>query len=216
MIVQLRGTSGSGKSTVVYTLMKRFKTAALQLALPNQKAPCAYQISIPRGKPLFVLGPYNTPCGGCDALPSDTVIVRKLIEILSPKGHVLLEGLLMSGYYGEFGRWSERYGGDFVLAFLNTPLHVCLERIAARRRARGDKRPLDPTNTASKFRSVWDTYDRVRLPPESAQGRKQVIHGAARRCIIIDYRRATEQLLHLLTDGRQGKDNGRHLRPLEC
>lgn len=198
-VLNLRGTSGSGKSTVVYDLMKKFKVKELSPKVAVRKQPCAYSIMIPRCPDLFVIGPYRTACGGCDGLPN-TAMVMELVDLYAGEGNVLFEGLLMSGYYGAVGEWSEKYKNDFIFAFLNTPLDTCIERVQARRRARGDERPLNPAATVDKFKSGWGTYDRI------------VEMG--RRVVVIDHRASTDQVLHLLTKGKHGKDNGRHLRPL--
>lgn len=211
MILNLRGTSGSGKSSVAYEILNKFPHKIVDLGL-TKKPPSGYLVSITKQRPLFIVGPYSTPCGGCDALPSGMEEVEAMIEKYHVRHHVFLEGLLMSGYYGNFGRWSERYGNDFIFAFLNTPLEVCLDRVAARRKARGDTRPLNPTNTVTRFNTVWGLYDRMRLPPHESTAR-QKIHDQARRCEVIDYRCPTDQVLSLLTNGKIGRDNGRHLRP---
>lgn len=211
-VLNLRGTSGAGKSRVAYKILKQFPHTSVDLKL-TKKPPSGYLVHLSKKQQLFIVGPYNTPCGGCDALPSGMEEVEAMITRYYPHTPVFLEGLLMSGYYGNFGRWSERFGNDFIFAFLNTPLEVCLDRIAVRRKQRGDSRPLDPTNTVTRFHTVWGLYDRMRLPPEAATAR-QKIHGMARQCTVIDYRDATNQVLSLLTNGKHGKDNGRHLRPL--
>src|SRR5262245_515887 len=100
MLINLRGTSGSGKSTVVRNLLAQCGCKPIYGVL-GPRLPEAYQLMLPQ--PIYVLGPYQTPCGGCDAVqPCD--LVHKLIKQYAQWGHVVFEGLLMSTFFGEIGQ----------------------------------------------------------------------------------------------------------------
>jgi hypothetical protein len=74
-------------------------------------------------------------------------LVRRMI---SGKGHadriVLYEGLITGKTYGAMGELSEKKG-DWIYAFMDTPFDVCVERVLARRAARGNTEPFDPERT---------------------------------------------------------------------
>lgn len=179
MLINVRGTSGSGKSTVVFELMKRYKTTPLDL--DAKERPSNYQIDLPNGEKLFVIGRYSTQCGGCDGIGDNLEVMRRA-EHYAKRGHVLFEGLLLSSTYGALGAWSEQYKKRMVFAFLDTPLETCLERVNARRRKRGVMEPVNPLNTTSKWnncrgcaRNIENNYGRTVVWLNHKQPVKQVL-----------------------------------------
>jgi len=120
----------------------------------------AYEVTIPEfKKPLYILGLYNSQCGGCDTLTAGQQIA--LIEYYAPRGHVFYEGLLGSEYYGKLGACSEQYGEEHVFAFLDTPIEVCIERVKARRLAKGNTTPLNETNTRDRIYKIQRLKDKL-------------------------------------------------------
>lgn len=181
-IVSLRGTHGSGKSSVVAKILSNF----CRSPLPNPdkpKKPWGYYVILPTGT-LFVVGSYTTACGGCDAIQPYSDIWPLIEEAADAGHHVLFEGALVSSSYGNIGRSSEKYGDDVVFAFLDTPLATCLERIKTRRAANGNYKPLDPTNTEKKFNSVNKSIGKIKFD-------------FGRRVAIIDHTQAVKQTLKL-------------------
>jgi hypothetical protein len=133
MVINIRGTNASGKSTIARQLLTDF-TATKIFGVLGPKHPEAYTLSVPGVRqPVFILGPYphrgNT--GGCDRIqPYDLILL--LLDKYSPRGHVFFEGSLISDNYGRVGDWLQARGRDAVVLFLDTPLDVCLERLRAR------------------------------------------------------------------------------------
>lgn len=155
MIISLRGTNGSGKSSIVTQLREQAYDWAAAYGVLGPSKPEAYRLKLPKlQRRLFVLGPYNTACGGCDAIqPYDLIL--ELIPKYEKLGHVLFEGVLVSSSYGRVGRLMEEYGYErAVMAFLDTSLEQCIENVEARRKSRGDLRPFNPHNLTSKYHSV--------------------------------------------------------------
>lgn len=186
MIVKLHGTSGSGKTTVARELMKA--SVANPTPLPNLgRRPSGYMCLIPGvARPLFILGPYETTCGGLDALGNADDHIELLLKY-GPQGHVFYEGLLQSGFYGRIGAASEIFGDDHVFAFLDTPIELCIKRVGDRRIARGNLKPLDPANTEDKYDAIKKLY--VKL-----QGGRGI---PKRPTVMIDHTKASEQLLEM-------------------
>lgn len=181
-IVSLRGTHGSGKSSVVAKILAKYgSTSVLNPYKP--KKPLGYHVELPTGL-LFVVGSYTTACGGCDAIQPYADIWPRIEEAADAGDHVLFEGALVSSSYGNIGRSSEKYGNDMVFAFLDTPLATCLERIKQRRAAKGNDKPLDPANTEFKFNSVNKSIEKIRSE-------------FGRRVVIIDHTQAVKQTLKL-------------------
>lgn len=182
MIINIRGTHGSGKSTIVKELLNRYDAEPL---MGQGKRPEGYRMLTPFGV-LLVVGHYETQCGGCDAIQPYALIWPRVVEYAS-RGHVVFEGALVSSSYGNIGRDSEVYGDQFVFAFLDTPLDVCLKRIRARRAAKGNEKPLDPKNTRVKFDNIQKSLVKIQA--------------MNRRVIILEYVKPIPQLLGLLNQG---------------
>jgi len=179
MLISLRGTNGSGKSTIVSTILERYPKEEIS----GEKKPDGYKLSVPwLDKPLFIVGAYKTKCGGCDSIQPYALIWPR-IAAYAQEGHVLFEGALVSSSYGTIGRASEVFGDEMVFAFLDTPLEKCIKRVESRRLARGNTKPLDPKNVIVKFKNVERSI--------------RVITEIGRRVVIIDHRKAVAQILGL-------------------
>jgi hypothetical protein len=151
VLIQLRGTSGSGKSTA----MRKIMSSLVGLEphhVPRRKAPLFYitpKFYLPR---TVVLGHYETPCGGCDTIGS----ARQVYELISTFPHdvdVLCEGLLLS----EDTKWTSQLvadGWDVRVLFITTPVERCLEWIKARRLDAGNEKPLNPSNTVNRVKVI--------------------------------------------------------------
>jgi protein gp37 len=159
-VINIRGTHGAGKSTVVRELMRASKTCSPIYGALGRKRPEAYRLTM-EGCPadIFLLGPYHTPCGGCDALQSFDLILT-LIEKYAARGHVVFEGAPVSSCWGVIGEALERYEKEAVVLFLDTPLETCLQRIEARSGKPRVARLIK--NVSGKYRSIERIEARVR------------------------------------------------------
>lgn len=165
-------------------LIERYKASPI----PGIKRPDGYVFHTNwLSKPVRVVGSYETACGGCDAIQPYSLIWPRVVEY-ADQGHVLFEGALVSSSYGNIGRDSVVYGDQFVFAFLDTPLKVCLDRISLRRKARGDFRPLDPKNTEYKYNSILKSISKIKGEFN-------------RRVVMIDHKQAVSEIMGLLRNG---------------
>jgi hypothetical protein len=169
VLINLRGSSGSGKSTVVRALLDRYGSRSIYGCL-GLRAPEAYRLD----DRAFVIGPYLTPCGGCDALGSMDRVIELLREYSAKGHHVIFEGLLISSMYGSVGQFLERYGRDALVAFLTTSRQRAYQQLCKRQsegRARGSEsfdRHYDGTQRV-KERMLRDGRLRVEeLEPDNA------------------------------------------------
>lgn len=186
MILNLRGTHGSGKSTAVMSLIKKFGSTRLSPIPATSKRPEAYALIVSGLKrPVFVIGPYTSQCGGCDAIQPYARIWPLVVEY-AKRGHVVFEGALVSCSLGSIGEAMVKRKKDCVVAYLDTPLEVCVERIVARRAKKGNDKPLNSKNTELKFKSIGNTRPRF--------------EAAGVRCVTINYKKAAAQLLALLQE----------------
>jgi hypothetical protein len=154
MLINLRGISGSGKSTAVLGVLAQYPHEAIHGAL-GPRLPEAYKL---RCAPVFVIGPYLTPCGGCDRI-MPFALVPQLIEKYAQHGHVVFEGLLMSTFYGEIGKLLME-ARDSAVLFLDTPMADCIARVEGRRAAAGNFRPFNPKLLTQKYHTISKLKDK--------------------------------------------------------
>lgn len=147
MIIQVRGTSGSGKSTVMREVIAGLGGKVKPVMREGRKNPLYYMID-----DIAILGHYESPCGGCDTVGSARQVFDLLQEVEARI--VLSEGLLLS----EDTKWSKQLK-DLWVVFLTTPVETCLERIRERRKKAGNNKPLSETNTRNRVAVI----ERARL-----------------------------------------------------
>lgn len=161
MIINPRGTSGSGKTWLVRQICDLYGWNRRQMFhQQGRRQPIYYRLPHPfAGSDLYVLGHYETPCGGCDTIQKLDA-VYEYVENLSWFGDVLYEGLLVSAEYNRAAELAQHR--DLTVFELSTPLEACLANVNARRQARGKEEPVNPKNTESKHRGVARTCERLR------------------------------------------------------
>lgn len=155
MIINIRGTSGSGKSTVAFTMLDKFP---FEKITNKEGKVMGYKVDAGLNKPVYLVGKYETKCGGCDTIATQQEAADRAVYFHELGGHVLMEGLLASaaGPKGAVTKTLEETRAA-CFAILDTPLDVCLERVKQRRLARGDERPLNETNTREKWKQTMQT-----------------------------------------------------------
>ena len=159
LLVNIRGTHGSGKSTAIRALMEKATFRPIYDVLFGPRHPEGYVGALPGvSVPIFVIGPYTTDCGGCDRIPRNATVMA-LIRKYAERGHVLFEGSLISSAYGAVGKLMERWGKDLAFVFLDTPLEECLQRVEARRGRERDERLI--RNVTSKYDAGWRVHQKV-------------------------------------------------------
>ena len=147
MLINLRGSHGSGKSTVVRSLLDANDALPIYGLLGHR--PEAYELP---GN-TFIIGPYTSVCGGADCIQPYSLIVP-LVEKYAAVGHVVFEGALISSCWGAVGQVLERWGHEAIVVFLDTPVDECVRRVEARRAQRGDDRVFDPKNLIQKHDAI--------------------------------------------------------------
>lgn len=145
--INVRGTGGSGKSTLVRNIMARYpqKQACF---IPGRRQPISYLLSRPGVPDLRVIGHYETACGGCDTVTSPDVVYTFVNDAVRAGEHVLFEGIIIGD---DVTRAVDlKKVTDLYVIALNTPLEVCIAGIQARRDARGETKPLSEKNTRDR------------------------------------------------------------------
>lgn len=158
-IYQIRGTSGSGKTTVMRNFMKPNRWE--QVHSPGRKKP----LMCYNENDLIVLGDYESLYGGCDTIGSAKA-VYELIQKLAVGSYngkeraIVCEGLLLS----EDTKWAlqlRNEGHELKILFLTTLPQECLNRIKSRRAKAGNEKPLNPNNTLNRLNAIERAYQKL-------------------------------------------------------
>lgn len=141
-VYDIRGTHGSGKSTIPHTILeKNFHETLMGLPLtyPGRVGVLGYYVP---DLNLYIIGKYASQCGGCDAIKTQDEIKAR-VDYYRAKGNVLLEGILVAHTFGPWLDFSR--GRNWRFCILNTPLDECIRRVNARRAIRG-REPIENTS----------------------------------------------------------------------
>lgn len=143
MIIQIRGTSGSGKTTAMYKFMEliggwtphyRDECQLTFRKLKKRRIPLYYTND---DLDIAIIGGYTSPSGGCDSIKAVSDIYL-IVMWLAKKYNVVLEGLMVS----EDVTWSSKMP-DLNVLYINTTVENCLRRVEQRRAVKGNTRSLD-------------------------------------------------------------------------
>jgi cytidylate kinase len=164
-IYDIRGTHGSGKSTIAKQLIDEH--GGLEIVgnpLTYAGNPTILGYHIPKFN-LVVLGRYKTQCGGCDGIKTQSEIKARISHYEEQGRNVLLEGILVAHTYGPWNEFAS--GRDWRFRFLDTPLDVCIDRVNARRAEKG-KPPLeDPKNIVRDHKRILSLHGKFVLQHDS-------------------------------------------------
>lgn len=163
MIVNIRGTSGSGKSFIIRQVMELYKGAKNPVRVEKRKQPLGYTLyrEPNDGPPLAIIGHYESPCGGCDTITKQDYIYELIRQAHDRGADVMYEGLLLSA---EFHRAYALHtdGIPYLVIGLDVELSVCLDSVNQRRWTKDPtKPPVNPKTTTAKFKGVQNTMKKL-------------------------------------------------------
>lgn len=144
-IVNLRGTSGAGKTTIVKAVMERYADKDPQFQ-EGRRQPYGYWFTAEGHRPLWVVGHYETATGGCDTIGpyKDGVsgnAIQRCYDIihmaLEHECDVIYEGLVVESDVKRCIDLHHKKPGELLVILLSTPIEECIKGVEARRAARG-------------------------------------------------------------------------------
>ncbi len=157
MIINLRGTSGSGKSTIIRKVMELYDYRfPFRKTGEKRRQPLGYYLSMASvdHRRLMIPGHYATACGGCDTISGYDRTFEMIKQAHGLGMHVLFEGLLLSGDVKRI-MGIRQYTSDLRVIALDTSLEVCLASVNERRRVKKpDADDVNPKTTTSKYKGV--------------------------------------------------------------
>lgn len=132
MIINIRGTNGSGKSTVVRQVMNSCNTV-VQIAYPqmeHRRKPMGY-ICTHGNQKLFIPGHYEIANGGIDTLPSLNYAHDLILQHYEYGADVLYEG---KNFTENIERilLLHKAGIDVRVIFIEFPIDDCIAAVRAR------------------------------------------------------------------------------------
>lgn len=163
MIINIAGTSGSGKSHLVRGFINWAEKRGVVKPCykDDRKDPIGYDIILPKERTIHVVGHYGeADSGGCDTIRNVNWIYDYIEEQYNAGKVVLYEGLFMMNMIRGPILAAET-NCVYVLQFTD-PLAVCIASIDKRRASRGDKRLLKKENTIGNFRRANSYCDKMR------------------------------------------------------
>lgn len=130
-VLNVRGTSGAGKTTLMRTLIES-DTESAELFVSGVKKPAF--VYCPSYN-IIVIGSYRNVCGGCDNFVKEQ-IVRFLKIAWMTSANVFYEGLMLhtkEPYYWYMRELSQTIGKrHFGFVYLTLPVEECLKRVYIR------------------------------------------------------------------------------------
>lgn len=147
LIFDIRGTNGSGKTTVVRKLMGKYDFTPV---IDKSGKIEAYVT-----KDIAIIGSYKNTCGGCDGIKTQDEICSR-IKKYSKKRHVIFEGVIVSTIFQRYCNLAKTLKSNYIVVHLNTSLDTCINRIIKRRKKAGrvDLEGFNKTLVADKYSSI--------------------------------------------------------------
>lgn len=161
MIINIVGTMGAGKTTLVRRFMERYGPD--EVRDPTGRKVIGYWGCTAWQAGFFVVGNYERVSGGCDGMRTQDLVRERVRWAAERFDHVIFEGLTVTCCFGTYVDFLRKIApGDHAFAFLHPPVEVCVERVLARRAARGDHEPFNPEGVHRHHRLVTRAIERAR------------------------------------------------------
>lgn len=150
-VIQIGGTHGSGKSTLMRRLLganhNSFKSPAegFKYTLPNVEHPT-----------FAVAGHYKSACGGCDGISTVDELCDTIHWLSQQFPVVMYEGALLY-VKRNLPRLELVYGIRPDIYLLNLSADECIDSVLERRFEAGNDKPLDPKALLAKHKG-YKTY----------------------------------------------------------
>ena len=166
MLINIRGTSGSGKSHIIRQVMEAYggKDSFIRQKLEGRKQPLAYfKTNDETHRFLYIPGHYETACGGCDTIHGNDTIFDLVRKAHGNGYDVLFEGLILSVEFNRTLLLAQECAPVRVFA-INIPLEECLASINFRRQLKNPDAPdVNPVNSKNKWQQTQRAMERLKL-----------------------------------------------------
>ena len=176
LAINIRGTGGSGKSTLVKRVMELYPNMA-KIVEQGRRRPLSTahwwseddsNRSGLKARPsgLLVPGHYETACGGCDTIKTvDKVYELVHAATLGDGNNVLYEGIMVMDDVTRAVKLDQdlrKVSGKLVVISLTTPVDDCIASIKKRRAEQGNEKPLSEKNTRDRAKRQENILHRLK------------------------------------------------------
>lgn len=144
MIIDIRGTNGSGKSHPIHEILKQHPSE--QWVLPEHAGEEVTYTLVP-SLDLAIIGTYDNQCGGADGITKQDAITNALRVLHPIYKTVVVEGSIVASVYARWEALAREVKDDYQFWFLDTPVEDCIASVMARRSSKGNTKPFDPHQT---------------------------------------------------------------------
>lgn len=164
MIINIAGTSGSGKSHLVrgFITWAEKHGVVKPCYIDDRKEPIGYDVFLKgRHRTVYVVGAYqDADTAGCDTIRDVVWLYDYIRDEHSAGKDIIYEGLFMMNMTRGPKLAAETEAVTVIQ--LTEPLAVCLASIDARRHARGEGRLLTKDNTVNNFTRATNYCDKMK------------------------------------------------------
>lgn len=162
VVINIRGTNGSGKSTTVRRIMETFRFTEVK----QGRVTCyEYQDPLLPEFKVAIIGAYKTATGGCDTVKTQDEVCEAVRTYATQGWHVIFEGVVVSTLHSRYSNLAlelSQKGVETVFAYMDTDLEQCLRNVKTRREAAG-RAPegFNEQMVRDKHRTIGKTQDKM-------------------------------------------------------
>lgn len=157
-VINIRGTSGSGKTTVVRNILNHGNWQSFKDEKTNK-----IRGYFSPDLHWAIVGSYENDCGGCDTIKHQVEVEDLVEKLLDSQYNVVFEGLLISTISQRWIDFSKRLSqkATIVFCYLTTPVEECVNRVKQRRWSKGNMKDFNETNTVERVKAIETTYQKL-------------------------------------------------------
>lgn len=175
MIIDIRGTNGSGKSYPIAQLLNNHYHRVELWDTAHEKS-C--DVTVVPELELAVLGTYRTACGGADGITKQDAICDLIRSLYPMYKTVIVEGSIVASVFKRWHDLAVEFNDDYQFWFLSTPVDECIKGVLDRRQKAGNTKPFDPHKTLiPRHEAILKVKDRL-------VEAKRVVVNIDRDCIV--------------------------------
>lgn len=155
-LINIRGTSGSGKSYIIHNILKH---GTWKKWVFENKVLGYYNEDIR----WFVVGSYENTCGGCDGIKTQDEVQEHIKQWVDAGYNVIFEGLLISTLSSRWINLAQELSNrvNTLFYYLSTPLEECISRVVKRRQLKGNFREFNAENTSKRVQAINATFKKI-------------------------------------------------------
>lgn len=161
MLINLRGSHGSGKTTIVRKVMAEYPKRKAVYLESGRRIPIGYICKKAGHTTLFVPGSYEHPVsGGCDNVQKVDLIYGTIKKYAKKGYNVLFEGIVAQHSTPNIILLNERYKVRVVV--IDISAEKALKGVRSRRKKRNETEKFNPANTIKETAAVLSSSRRLK------------------------------------------------------